>query len=254
MQRTLLELVQSIASSISSDEINTLGDSPESLEIAEIVRCVYEELWERTDLPESYTVVNLVASGDSTKPVLMTVPTTVTKIKWIKYNSETTEYTDLYMLPLVPLPQEEFFHRMHQLDETGDNIDTFAYTLRGHTFTVMYENDRAPTCYTALADNSVLFDAFDNTVDDTLQASKTFAYAKQRLPWATEDTFVPDLSDNQFPLLLAEAKSTAWAELRQTPNQKVEQSAKRGWTRLQRTKDRAFQISDYDKLPNYGRK
>jgi hypothetical protein len=254
MKRTLLELVQAVASSISSDEINTIGDSPESLEIMEIVRSVYEELWTRTDLPEHYQLVRLVSSGDTDYPVLMTVPDKVTKIQWLRYNTETTDDTDARWTDIPYMPLRQFMEMTQQLRESDDDVDTFNYTIESQTFPVMYNNDRHPRYYTSVDDNTLLFDAHDITVDTTLQSNKTQAYAKLRIAWATDDDFIPELDANQFPLLLSEAKSHAWAELRQTPNNKIEQSAKRGWVRLQSTTDRAKPRDYYSELPNYGRK
>jgi len=68
------------------------------------------------------------------------------------------------------------------------------------------------------------------------------------------DTFIPELDDQQFPLLLNEAKSLAFFELKQTPHTKAEQEARRQWTSLQRDKSVDDKPSSFDALPNFGRR
>jgi len=69
---------------------------------------------------------------------------------------------------------------------------------------------------------------------------------------------VPELLPQQFQLLINEAKSLAWAELKQVPHQKAELSARRNWRHLQRTRrsvpDGTFNNKvGFDRLPNFAR-
>ena len=86
MKYTLLELVQNILSSMDADEVNSITDTVEAQQVAKIVRTVYMDIMERANLPEHYGLVNLQASGTTLKPVLMTVPSSVQDIIWIKYD------------------------------------------------------------------------------------------------------------------------------------------------------------------------
>jgi hypothetical protein len=254
MKYTLLDLVQTIASSMDSDEVNSINDSVEAQQIATIVRTVYFDIKDKANLPEHYGIVNLTASGDVTKPTLMTIPSTVNKVVWIKYNKETDDEPNLNMRLVNFLPLEEFLDRMHRVSETADNVGTFEHTADGSTFTVLYEDDKAPSYYTTFDDNTLLFDSFDSDVESTLQASKTACYARLVIPFTMSDTFTPDLDEEQFSLLLNEAKSLAWLELKQTPHSKAEVNARRGWVRLGKNKYATQHQSDFDKLPNFGRK
>jgi len=67
------------------------------------------------------------------------------------------------------------------------------------------------------------------------------------------DSFEPDIDPEQVPLLLNEAKSLAYFELKQTPHVKAEQEAKRQWSSLQKDKSVDNKPSYFDQLPNYGR-
>src|SRR5687767_9860591 len=95
MKYTLLELVQAIASSMDSDEVTSITESVEAEQIAIVVRTAYFDLISRLNLPEHYTLFNLTASGDSSKPVLMTLPADVKSVKWLKYDMQTATDTDI---------------------------------------------------------------------------------------------------------------------------------------------------------------
>jgi hypothetical protein len=254
MKYTLLDMTQTILSSMDSDEVNSINDSTESLQVAKIIKTAYSDILTRANLPEHYSLVSLEASGDSDKPVLMTLPDTVAEILWLKYDKATTDDTDIQMRQVDYKPLDEFLNDMHNLDASDTIVDTFTHTIGDNTITFLYVNDKAPSYYTTFDDYTVIFDSYDNTVDTTLQKSKTLAYAKNVIPFTMSDTFTPDLDEQQFNLLLNEAKSLAWAELKQAPHQKAEASARRGWTNLQSSKFRTERQSFFDRLPNYGRK
>lgn len=254
MKYTLLELVQEVLSSMDSDEVNSITDSTESLQVAKVIRSTYFSILERANLPEHYGLVNLTASGDSTKPVQMTLPSDVNELLWLKYNKETATDTDLNMVPVDYMALPDFLSMTYMLSESDTNVDTMTHTAGAHSYTFMYRNDKAPDYYTAFDDGTLIFDSYDNTVDTTLQSSKTLGYARLVIPFTMSNTFTPDLDENQFNLLLNEAKALAWAELKQAQHAKAEQTARRGWVTLQKNKEAVDKRSFFDKLPNYGRK
>lgn len=253
MKYTLLELVQLIASSMDSDEVNSIGDSVESLQIANCIRTAYFDIVGRAKLPEHFSLITLDA-GTTTKPVLMTLPSTISEIVWLKYNKILAVGDPLLMDLVDPLPLSEFLHRMHMLDEDESNVDTFTHTVGTDTFTVLYQNDKQPTYYTTFDDGSVLFDSFDSDIEANLQKSNTLCYGKLVIPFSLSDTFTPDLDEAQFALLLNESKSLAWAELKQADHGIAERNSRRGWTHLQKSKNAIKLESDFDKLSNFGRK
>ncbi len=254
MKYTLLELVQNVLSSMDSDSVNTIYDSVEAQQVATVVRTVYFDIIDRANLPEHYTVVNLTSSVDNAKPVLMTVPSTVSKIEWVKYDKQTVDDTriDMQLIPFITL--EEFLRRMHMLDEDESTTGSFVHTSGTNSFTVLYMNNGAPSYYTSFDDNTLLFNSYDADVDTVLQGAKTLCYGKMIIPFTMEDSFTPDLDDGQFSLLLNEAKALAWAELKQTIHQKAEVNSKRGWNRLMKNKFATEKRSDFAALPHFGRK
>lgn len=254
MAYTLLDLVQTVASSLDSGEVNSVSDSVESLQIAKIIRTVYFDIVNRANLPSQYSEKNLQSSGLSSKPVLMYIPSDVDEIKWIKYNNATTADTDVQMRMVEFLPLDTFMNRMDSLNESDSLIDSFTHTIGSDSFKILYYNDRHPRYYTTFDNNTLIFDSYDSSVDTTLQSSKTRAYCRLVTTWSESDSFTPDLDESQFALLLNEAKSLAWAELKQSQHPKAEQNARRAWVHLAKGKYKSEVESDFDKLPYYGRK
>lgn len=254
MKYTLLDLVQTVLSSMDSDEVNSITDTVEAQQVAKVVRTAYYDIVTRDNLPEHFTLVTLDPSNDLTKPVIMYLPDEVSQLLWLKYDCHTVSDTRLTRRNMQYQDLQTFLDRMDMLNTSDTNVASFTHTVGADTFTIVYQNDHAPTYYTSFDDHTFIFNAYDAAVDTTLQKSKTLGYGITNIPWTMADTFVPDLNDQQFALLLNESKSLAWAELKQAQNPKAEQAAKRGWTNLQRNKTAANPVSQLDRLPNYGRK
>src|SRR5205085_12243106 len=85
MKRTLLDMTQTILSSLGSDEVDSISDTTESMQVAGIIKTTYYNIVNRLDLPNHYQFIQLDPSLDATKPVLMYVPAGITKIEWLKY-------------------------------------------------------------------------------------------------------------------------------------------------------------------------
>lgn len=253
MKYTLLDMTQVIASSLDADEVNSIGDSVESQQIATIIRTSYYDIIERNNLPEHFSLVNLQSSADADQPIIMYVPTTVSKVYWVKYDKSTTEVPDLNMQELQFLTLQDFFEMTYQLKVSDPEVFQLDLTVDGNTIPILYRNDKHPEYYTSFDDKTFIFDSYLATEDSYLSTNKTFAAAKIIIPFLMEDDFIPDLDETQFTLLLNEAKSLAWLELRQTQHPKAEVNAKRAWLNTQISKNRVPGVRDLDKLPNFGR-
>lgn len=254
MKYTLLDLTQTILSSMDSDEVNSINDTVESQQIAKIIRSVYFDIVNRANIPEQYTLFQLEASGDASKPTLMTLPTTFQDIKWIRYNIRTADDDFDRMVEISPMPLESFLDEMYRMNSTEDNVGTFSHTIGTSTFTITYRNDVAPNYYTSFDDGTILFNSYNSEVDTTLQGSKTAGWGKKNIPWTMSDTFTPDLDDKEFPLLLNEAKSLAFAEAKNSPHPIADRNARRSWVNVQKQKTKLPLSSDLEKLPNFGRR
>jgi len=257
--KTNLDYVQDILSALDSDEVNSVSDTVESMQVLRIVKRTYDSIVTRADLNEHYTLFELTASTDITKPTLMTRPTNVSSIIWVKYNMETADDSNDNFREVIFLPLDSFLNRMHNLKEDADNVESFTQVissgLSSDTITVLYETDRAPQYYTAFDDYTLLFDSYDSDVDTTLQKTKTLCYGKKDQTFLLTDDFIPFIDVEFGSLLLNEALVVAFAELKQVPNEVANKWAMRAWTKIGHGK-RAI---DQGRHPladqvNYGRK
>lgn len=253
MRYTLLQLTQDVLSSIDGDEINSISDTTESLQVVTIIKTCYDDIQSRAELPIQKTLFNLTASGDATYPTLMTKPTTIDHIEWLKYNCVEDGDTDPVWKELTFLDIEPFMLMTQALLPSLTEVETFEYTINGFTFSFHYYNERGPTYYTSFDDNIMIFDAYDADVDSTLQTSKTLAWGELTNVFTQSDAFVPNLQPDQFALLLNEAKSLAWAELRQAEHAKAEKTARRNWAHLGKMKQ-AIPANQHALGPDFGRR
>jgi hypothetical protein len=161
---------------------------------------------------------------------------------------------------MMYLPPEDFINYIHQYRSSETNISTFSHSINGFIVQFTYRNDFPPQYFTSFNDSEIFFDSYDNLVDNTLQASKTLCFGAKITDFAKQDDYVPQLQPQQFALLLNEAKSLAWAELKQAVHQKAEQGARRNWTHLQKTRqevpnsNKLDSGSAFDKFPNFARR
>lgn len=251
-------------SSMDSDEVNSIDDTVESQQVVALIKTVYDDIVSRGGMQIHKTLFNLDASIDPLQPVLMTKPSTIDTIEWVKYNRIKTTDTFPTWAEMIFRPLDEFLFMSHQMNPTETNVDTMTIVnADGYTITFNFRNDLGPTYYTSYDDTTLIFDAYDSVVDTTLNTAKTLCYGSKNVVFTEEDTWVPDLQADQFALLLNESKSLAWAELKQTAHQKAEQTARRNWRHLSKTKehipglaraDKLTRMNAIDLLPNYGRR
>lgn len=82
---TLLSMVQNILSAMSSDEVNSIFDTVESVQVAQIIQNKYYDLVARGDLTLDMQLFQLVPSLNPSSPVEMSLPAGVTRLDWLKY-------------------------------------------------------------------------------------------------------------------------------------------------------------------------
>lgn len=366
---TLLQYVQQILSSMNSDEVNSIGDTAESLQVANAVQTAYQNMMGKFNLPEHNQLFNLNPSDDTDSPVLMYLPDGVQSVSWIKYfdtnpidstNLQVDQFgaysqhdtnTDLqanangwttsslssnsigsgsvtFTVPSglvigigssafafpnnVPnvfmqgtvksyvgttlvlnititqgggtfnnwtlnqngpgvnqgpgykqvtiLPLEEFLKMVNTYSVEESDVETMTLTINEdntslpQTFKFNYMNDIQPMYCCVLSNYYVIFNSYDNTQDSTLQSSKTMAYGWIVPPFLLQDTFVPNLDIQQVPLLLNEAKSLAFFEIKNQPHQKAEKETQMQMAALQKWKSQANKPSYFGELPSFGRR
>lgn len=280
--QTLLSMTQEILSAMSSDEVNSIGDTTESLQVATIIKRKYFDIVSRSSLPEHDQLIQLTSSDNPSVPVIMYVPSEVNSIQWIKYFDSNTFNGDtpntfehslntdirsssVTSTPPAPpgykyvtvLPIEQFIDYVNKFNTSESNVDTFTFSDAANNFPgsyiFNYKDNVQPRFCTIIGNLYVIFDSYDNTVDDTLQTSKTMCFGQVAPAFSMTDSFIPRLDDKQFPLLLNEAKSLAFYELKQMPHAKADTEIKRQWSTVQKSKSVTNKPTYFDQLPNFGR-
>jgi len=249
MKMTLLDIVQDILNDLDSDLVNSIDDTSESQQVAQIVKSTYFALMDSRDWPHTHRLMPLTPSGDSTLPTWMELQDNVKEITSVYYDKAKESDGDRKRFEIVKyLLPDDFLRVCNNRDNTAST--SVEITDPNNGITLCIQNNKAPDYYTSFNDSVLIFDSFDNTVDDTLQQHKVQVLGYIVPGWEHTDTAIPDLPDHAFTLLLEEAKSRASVKLRQQPDQKAEQESQRQRKWLAR-KDR--RIAQGIKFPNYGR-
>lgn len=247
---TLLEITQDISSDTSGDYINSISDTDEAEQIAQIVKNTYWEIIEsqHTKWEHLRETVTLNSSGDTAKPTHMKLNDDVYNLWFIRYNKRKSgDSRDKYS-EVKYLPPEDFLDLLNNRDDSQSEY-TQVTDYGGITLTI--RNDRAPTYYTSFDNLYFVFDSYDSALESTLQSSKTQAYVTKIPTWTHTDEFIPDLPPQAFQLLLSEAKSVCWNALKQLPNAKEEQRAARQRRNLNLN---SHQINTGERRRVYGRR
>lgn len=215
---TLLEMTQRILSAMDSDDVNSIDDTVEAGQVAQIVREAYEELVTQRDWMFLQERTTLTALGDTTNPTKMQIPTGVNKILWIKYDGDDVDY----------LEPKDFQDLLDSRTEQTGVVDANGYVI-----------NRNPAYWTTFDDDYIYFDAYDSSVESSLVSAKSVAQCVMVADWTHEDSFTPTLPEKMFPMLVADAKGTAFLQLKQQANAKAENQARRGRARFQNEAKRA---------------
>lgn len=232
---TLLEMTQNILSSMNSDEVNSISDTVESLQVAEEIRNTFRELYSNRDIAEFEGIVNLQAVGDASVPNRLVLPSNVLHVKWIMYKDFRTNSANKFHY-VDYLPPEEFIKRIVEMDMGASTPYVDVPLLSTSPVTYSIKADSHPHFYTVLDDDTTLiFDSYDADEEDFLTSSNAIGWGVMSREFELVDEFIPPIDANLFPHLLAEAKSACFINIKEVANSKEEQRARR---QLIRTRNR----------------
>ena len=225
MKETLLQITQSILTSMGSDEVNSIHDTTEARDVASIIKDCYYEIISFSELPIHDTLFKFEASHDNTKPVLMRMPNDVKEITSVKYNNNTVNdpvYQKVYYLPFT-----EFFQRINSIDLTQTDTSSMSIDLNGSSFIFKFYTNKHPNYWTSPDDYNVIFDSFKSDVEDTVTENRILCEGSKLPTFQMKDSFIPELNPNQFQLLKNSAKSQCFIEIKQAQNPNAEKKERR---------------------------
>lgn len=242
---TLLELVQNVLNAMNSDEVNSIGDTVEALQIAEYAREVYYEIISGLEEPDREGAFQLEALSDVARPNYLKVPPKVKSIKTLFYDIQTDSKVTwkevTYITPRAFITLS--------LSRASDDNAQAVVDFGGTTHYAL--SDQAPTYYTTFDDEYLIFDSFDVSTETTLQASRSMVLGHEIPDFVMSDTFIPDLPADKFPLYLSELKQTAFTNNKQVSNANEDRKARRQRVRQLNNRYRSRQQGNPSK--NYGR-
>ncbi len=242
-------MVQNIASALETDEISSISDTTESLQIAEVIKETFYEQFNNIMVPEFRGLIRLDDVSDLTKPNYLKIPSNLSKLEWIKYKDFRADdkFTDVdYMSPENFLAVQLQYHA---------GLSEVVLTTDPSGIQYYITNNSRPQFYTMFDDEFIAFNSFDADSEATLESSNTIAFGWKTEEFELEDAYIPPIDGNLFPLLLAEAKSTCFINLKQISSSKEEQRARRQRIRMQNDqfKSRKAQRDYYQRGPSFAR-
>ena len=242
---TLLDVVQNIMSALSLEEVNSIEDRVESVQIAEIARETYYQIMSDKDWSFSQKLFSLSSLNDANLPVVLAVPANVTNIEYVKYKNVTKDKTEA----MIQLSPEDF---LSMLDERSSNVANITLVTY-ETFDLKIRNDKSPEYFTSFDQTNIVFDSFESNVSSTVQAAKTLCLGTVVKPFSVEDDFeIPLPEDMLWTYFLPEVKSIASINILQQANNKEQQRSNRGRWRSYYANPKTKKEGKY--FPDYGRK
>lgn len=245
---TVLDMTQDILSDMNSDEVNSINDTIEALQVAKILETTYYEMINQRDMDHLKQLFRL-DSATVAMPTHMKLPELVAEVKWIKYNKRDSASSKQKLTEIDYVDPDTFLARTNSRDSTDATVQTVSDTTG---VSLLIKNDSHPSYYTSFDDEYAVFDSYDLSLESNLQQSMTQCYGTIEPSFSILDTFIPDLPSKMFPGYLAEAKSTCFNSLKQAANQKEEQKSRRQRWKMSHEKRR--NEGGRIKYPNYGRK
>lgn len=247
MKETLLSMVQTILSSLDAEEVNSIDDTVEATQVANIIRGVYLAMASNRNWSSHKRLTQFDHSGTTDRPTHLKAPENLKELVLFRYNGSKDEdgfdFNEVkYIYP------DEFLRLSGKRNQNSQNTKLVQDT-GGTWFSIV--TNRAPQYWTSFDDEYIVCDAYNSDVDDALKASKTQIHAVMFPSFQLVDDYVPEIPVEAFASLIAEAKSVAFVEVKQVANQKAEQESMRQRTWLSR---KEWSLQGGVRYPNFGRR
>lgn len=254
MRYTVLSLVQMILAAMDSDEVSNINDTVESAQVALLLRSTFYDMATELGLPDHETSFELTASGDNTKPTLMTLPTNVVTLREVRYDNKLTGDDYSVHLPVEFMPFADFITMQNALSTMDDDVGEMTVSMNDEDFPVLYRSDKMPNFYTTVNDYQLIFDSYDSDEDTTLVKAKTWCLGNVYPDFELVDDFIPEINPSQFSYFFNKAKTRAFNELKQMANMESAQEQRNQKIVVQKRKRRTPNIPEVERVARYGRK
>lgn len=247
-QKTLLQIVQRVLSSMDSDDVNSISDTEEAAQVALIAEEVFEDWSTRSDWPHKKDLFSLNSLSDTDRPTHLGIPDDLMNVEFLKYNVTTSTDTKTIWRELKYLEPHAFLDMSLSLPSSETEVES---SLTNNGAAILIYNDRMPQYYTSFDEDTIICDAYDSTEENTLQGNKTHVFGAKLTSFTQSDSFVPDVPTELFPGYIAEVKARSHIYYKQQQSPKDEMASRRAINKMQRL---GSKTDDNRKNPNYGRR
>ena len=232
----LLEIVQDLLSDMDGDEVNSISDTLEATQVANLVVTIYDNILDEHDLLTTKDIFQLTASGTTARPTHMTIPTGYFSVEWVRYDQRVLA-GDAEAWAFIPFLEPGAF--MRRTDGRTSTDTTIVSTITDPSGATLRINKKTtPSFYTSFDNEVLVFDSYDSVLESTLQQSKTKVFGQIRVDTSQADATTIDLPHHLFTLLINEAREFAFDLYKDGAPQKVRQLSHRSRVRTQRTRDK----------------
>ena len=153
MKSALLELTQDVMNAIDGDEINSISDTVESLQVSNDIKNVYYDLIGRKDWQFLRKLKPFVSISDLDKPTHLKIPDNTSKMEFLLYNKRKEVGGRNFYTELNFKYPDEFLLSVNQRDNTLSNYQLVT-DFDGAILTV--RNDEHPTYFTSFEDKYII--------------------------------------------------------------------------------------------------
>lgn len=244
---TLLEIVQDILNDMSGDEINSISDTQEAEQVANIVKKTYLAMVSNSNWPHTRRAVAVTPYSDSNFPTHMYLNDNVKELISVYYNCIKLGETRKNYKQVVYKSPDEFLNILNKRNSDSTNVTTI---IDPSGIELLIITDSHPKYFTSFDDTSLVFDSYDSGVDSTLQESKFQALAYIIPSFEVSDTAEPDLPPDVLSYLIEEATSRCQMKLREFNDAEAKEEADKQARWLSR---KSWRTSGGITYPNYGK-
>ena len=145
---SLLEIVTDILNDLDSDEVNSISDTIESQQVAQIVKTCFFELIGNRNWPHLRKLVQLESVIDITKPNYLKLPENTKEMVFFKYDNFTATNPKSKLQEIKWKEPDSFLRMISSRDSTLSNV-TSVIDFSGTKLLIV--NDQPPTYWTSFS-------------------------------------------------------------------------------------------------------
>lgn len=208
----LVDMAERVAQFCNASHIDSIHDTDESYRIAQIIKETYETMILSQEIQTALELFHLQSATAENLKTTLYLPDECLTLDIVKYTTKRGNiYSPTYLEPM------EFISRSLDLDVTRDCVETVRDPESNTVYNIL--NNKDPSYYTVMSGKYLVFDSYNKDFEDLIQGRHALVYGHTLPEFKLEDNFIPDLQEQQFPVLLSRAKTAADMELRNNFNQ-----------------------------------